>query len=58
MASLIVVMAQMNHRPAQYVIVPLASSSVRMATVLTLASSVTVNQIAPTVQTRTKLFAV
>lgn len=39
-ASQIVVMAQMNLRPARLVIAPLASSSVRTATVPILVSSV------------------
>lgn len=57
-ASQIVVMAQMNLRPARPVIAPLASSSVKMATVPTPASSATETQTAPTAQTRMRHSAV
>lgn len=57
-ASQIVVMAQMNLRPARPVVVPLASSSVKIATVPTPASSVTATRTALTVQTRMRLSVV
>ena len=57
-ANQIVVMAQMNLRPAQPVIAPSASSSVRTATVPILASSVTATQTALMVQMRALLSAV
>lgn len=57
-ANQIVVMAQMNLRPAQPVIAPSASSSVRTATVPILASSVMATQTALMVQMRALLSAV
>lgn len=57
-ASQIAVMAQMNLRPARPVIAPLVSSSVKMATVPTPASSVMATRTALTVQTRMRLSAV
>lgn len=58
MASQIVATAQMNLRHVRLVIAPLASSSVRMATVPTPASSATATRTAPTAPTRTLLSAV
>lgn len=58
MANQIAVMAQMNLRPAHPVIAPLASSSVRTATVPILVSSVMATLTALMVQMRMLLSAV
>ncbi len=57
-ASQIAVMVQTNLRPAHLVTAPLASSSVKMVTAPTPASSAMATQIALMVQTRMRLSAV